>query len=150
MSEHHITIDWARRPHPARAETYCRDHSADYGEGLSVPVSAAVGYLGNPALADPEQLLVNAVASCHMLFFLAIAEAQGYVVDSYRDNATGTVEKTEGGSFWVSRIDLRPAAVFSGAKQPDEAALNRLHHRAHKGCFVANSVRSQVSVTPVI
>ncbi|MBL8582459.1 MAG: OsmC family protein [Rhizobiaceae bacterium] len=150
MSVHKVSIAWQRSAHTDRPDTYAREHIADYGSGLTLPVTAGAAYLGDPSKADPEQLLVNAVASCHMLFFLALAEGSGYVVESYADDATGTVAKSDSGGFWVSRIELRPEARFSGAKLPDAKAIERLHDRAHKGCFVGNSLKSEIIVSPVI
>ena len=113
---------------------------------MKIPASAAVEYLGAAEKADPEQLLVSALASCHMLYFLALAEGQGYVVSTYTDNAVGVVSKRDEGGFWVSEIILNPQVGFSSEKQPDAQALERLHHRAHKGCFIANSIQTKVSV----
>lgn len=146
MSEHSVRLEWTATPHAEKPETYSRDHLARYSSSTSVPVSAATAYLGNSELADPEQLLVNALASCHMLFFLAICEGSGYTVGSYEDNAVGKVSKGPDGAFWVSEITLRPKATFSSQKQPDRAMLERLHHRAHKGCFIANSIKTPVSI----
>lgn len=146
MSEHSVRLEWKATPHAEQSGTYSRDHLARYSSGVSVPVSAAVGYLGNSELADPEQLLVNALASCHMLYFLAICEGSGYTVNTYEDTAVGKVSKGPDGAFWVSEIRLHPKATFSSQKQPDRNALERLHHRAHKGCFIANSIKTPVSI----
>jgi len=146
MSEHSVRLEWKANPHPEHSGTYCRDHLARYSSSTTVPVSAAVEYMGNRELADPEQLLVNALASCHMLYFLALCEGSGYTVVGYEDTAVGKVSKGSEGGFWVSEITLRPKATFSSQKQPDRAALERLHHRAHKGCFIANSIKTPVSI----
>lgn len=146
MSEHSIQLNWTAAPHAQQPATYSRDHTATYSSQVSVDVSAAAAYLGNSNLADPEQLLVNALASCHMLYFLAICEGSGYAVSSYQDNAVGKVSKNLDGTFWVSQITLHPKAVFASAKQPDRETLSRLHHRAHKGCFIANSIKTHVSI----
>lgn len=146
MSEHSIRLAWAKAPHAASPGTYSRDHRADYGPETSIAVSAARDYQGNPALADPEQLLANALASCHLLYFLALCEGSGYTVESYTDEATAIVEKLPQGGFGVTTIILRPRAVFSGDKQPDARALHRLHERAHKGCFIANSITAAVRI----
>lgn len=146
MSEHSIRLEWKAGPHAEQPATYSRDHKATYSTEVSVAVSAAPAYLGNGALADPEQLLVNALASCHMLYFLAICEGNGYAVSSYEDEAVGKVSKGPDGAFWVSDITLHPKASFSSQKHPDRETLSRLHHRAHKGCFIANSIKTQVSI----
>lgn len=144
MSEHSIRISWAKAAHAANPDTYSRDHVATYSNETVIAVSAAPDYLGSARLADPEQLLANALASCHMLYFLAICEGSGFVVEDYRDHATAIVEKLPEGGFGVSTIILRPRVTFGGAKLPDSRTLHRLHDRAHKGCFIANSIKSAV------
>jgi organic hydroperoxide reductase OsmC/OhrA len=146
MSEHKVRLEWVAKAHPQQPGTYSRDHKSIVTSDISISVSAAADYLGNTALADPEQLLVNALASCHMLYFLAICEGSGYKVTSYVDEAVGEVSKSPEGYQWVSSITLRPTAIFGSEKQPDKEALKRLHNRAHKGCFIANSIKSSVTV----
>lgn len=146
MSEHRVEIAWSHSPHPLRSSTYCRDHTASFSNEEKLNVSAAAEYLGNDKYADPEKLLVNALASCHMLFFLALSEAAGYVVMSYSDSAVGTVAKREDGVIWISRIVLRPNTEFAVGKSPDRSSLERLHHRAHKNCFIANSIKSEMVI----
>jgi organic hydroperoxide reductase OsmC/OhrA len=85
-----------------------------------------------------------------MLWFLSLAAAQGYVVDSYRDSALGVMSKSEAGKLWVSTVTLRPAVHFAGSRQPSADELQRLHHRAHEECFIANSVRTEVRCEPVL
>lgn len=148
MSEHSIQVVWTKDRHAERADTYNRDHKAIYSPATGIGVSAAPDYLGNPELADPEQLLANALASCHLLYFLALCEGSGYVVESYEDKATAVVEKLLEGGFGVTRIILRPVTRFSGEKQPNSQALHRLHERAHKGCFIANSITAKVEIEP--
>lgn len=146
MSDHRIRLEWTATEHPKHSGTYSRDHKAIISPQVTIPVSAAADYMGDSELADPEQLLVSALASCHMLYFLAICEGSGYTVSTYEDDAIGKVSKSPEGFLWVSSITLRPKVSFSSEKQPDRDALERLHHRAHKGCFIANSIRSKVSI----
>lgn len=146
MSEHFAKVVWAAVEHKDKAGTYSRDLEVEFSSQVKVAASAAADYLGSAEKADPEQLLVSALASCHMLYFLAICEGQGYVVSKYIDNAKGIVAKREEGGFWVSEITLSPQVEFSSAQPPDRTALERLHHRAHKGCFIANSIKTAVKV----
>ena len=146
MSEHVVKLEWRAAAHSTKPETYSRDLVVHVSPDVKIPASAAVEYLGAAEKADPEQLLVSALASCHMLYFLALAEGQGYVVSTYTDNAVGVVSKRDEGGFWVSEIILNPQVGFSSEKRPDAQALERLHHRAHKGCFIANSIKTKVSV----
>ena len=142
MSQHKVRLEWASAPHAVQPGTYSRDHKVQFSPQSAVQASAAVEYLGNSAFADPEQLLVSALASCHMLVFLAICEGSGYAVESYIDDAVGEVSKSAEGHPWVSSITLRPRVIFIGEKQPSREVLSRMHDRAHRGCFIANSIKS--------
>lgn len=146
MSQHLVKTEWAAKPHPQNPATYSRDHIATISGETKIAVTAAAEYLGNPMLADPEQLLVAAVSSCHMLYFLALCEGGGYSVASYTDNAIGYVEKNDAGALCVSSIILRPLVSFASDKIPGADALKRLHERAHKGCFIANSIKTEVTL----
>jgi organic hydroperoxide reductase OsmC/OhrA len=95
---------------------------------------------------DPEEALVAAVSSCHMLFFLGFAAKAGFVVDKYEDSPVGIMTKNENGKLFVSKITLNPAIAFSGPKRPSSDELDALHHRSHEECYVANSVRAEVVV----
>ena len=149
MSQHEAAIAWQRSPHPHDAQTYDRNHVARLSGGQTINISASVEYKGDPLCADPEEMLVSAVASCHMLTFLAIAEYQQFKVERYQDNAVGCLEKTASGGMAITTIELSPTVVFGGDRQPDEAALNRLHAGAHKNCFISNSIHAKVTVVPV-
>lgn len=150
MSQHQAAIQWQRFPHATDSKTYSRNHVASLNGQQSVNVSASVEYKGDPMCTDPEQMLVSAVASCHMLFFLAIAEFQGYRVERYEDNAVGHLEKTEGLGMTITRVELTPKVIFGGEKVPDDAALSRIHAGAHKNCFIANSLKAQVTVKTAV
>ena len=95
---------------------------------------------------DPEEALVASVSSCHMLYFLFFAAKRGFVVDSYVDNAFGVLEKNAAGKMAMTRVELHPRIVFSGPKQPASADLDALHEKAHRDCFIANSVTTDVTV----
>ncbi|GGX96975.1 hypothetical protein GCM10011290_25980 [Vogesella alkaliphila] len=102
----------------------------------------------DPQAADPEEMLVASVSSCHMLWFLSQAAEQGWLVDDYDDAAEGVMTKSPEDKLWVSCITLRPTVLFGG-KQPDEAAVHALHHAAHEACFIANSLRTEIRCEPV-
>ena len=148
MSEHTATIVWTRNGADFGYKTYSRDHVWRFNNGVEVPGSAAAAYLGNPQRVDPEAAFVAALSSCHMLTFLALASNKGFVVDSYEDSAVGHLEKNTNGKMAVTRVDLKPAIAFSGAKLPAQADLDWLHDKAHKECFIANSVTTEVHVLP--
>lgn len=145
MSEHRATIRWRRATPGFGYEEYSRDHGWSFDGGAEVRASAAPAYRGSPAGVDPEEALVAALSSCHMLTFLAIASRKGWVVDSYEDEAVGHLEKNTQGKLAVTRVALRPKIGFGG-KAPSAEELAALHQRAHQECFIANSVRAQVAV----
>lgn len=148
MSEHKAAIIWARNGADFSYKTYSRDHVWRFDNGVETPASAAPAYLGNPQRVDPESAFVAAMSSCHMLTFLALASYKGFVVDNYDDNAVGFLEKNANGKIAVTRVELRPRILFSGDKQPTQADLDWLHEKAHKECFIANSVTTEVNVAP--
>lgn len=143
MSTHTARIVWEGGDAPFGSEEYSRDHQVRWGTGTSLQASSAPEYRGNPALPNPEELLVGALSSCHMLTFLAVCARKGLHVTRYVDDAAGELEKGEGGRTQVTRVVLRPRAEFLGAT-PDREALEKLHAQAHRGCFIASSVRCEV------
>ncbi len=145
MSEHKATIKWSRAGKDFTYKTYSRDHVWSLN-GNEIPASATTAYLGNPNRVDPEAALVGALSSCHMLTFLALAANKGFVVDSYEDAAVGHLEKNAQGKLAITRVELHPKIAFGGAKQPAAADLEWLHDKAHKECFIANSVTTDVRV----
>lgn len=146
MSEHVAEIKWERNTHADDASTYSRNHVSYFDGEQKLNVSAAVEYKGDALCADPEQLLVSAAASCHMLFFLAIAEQQGFLPESYSDMPVGYLEKAGGGGLEITEIELYPKIVFSGEKRPDADAIARMHAGAHKRCFIGNSIKAKITV----
>jgi organic hydroperoxide reductase OsmC/OhrA len=146
MSEHRIHLDWARGEAPFTYERYPRNHRIRFKDGVTVTVSAAVPYRGDPAHPDPEDLLVASLSSCHMLSFLAICARKRLTVESYRDEAVGFLEN-DGGKPWMARVILHPDVGFAGT--PDAETVAQAHHLAHEQCFIANSVKTDVRVEPV-
>ena len=148
MSEHKANVKWARNGTDFGYKNYSRDHVWRFDNGIEVLGSAARAYLGNPQRVDPESAFVAALSSCHMLTFLALASNKGFVVDGYEDNAVGFLEKNATGKLAMTRVDLHPKIAFSGVTQPTQADLDWLHDKAHRECFIANSVTTQVRVLP--
>ena len=152
MSEHLATIEWSRDGQVFTDNQYARAHDWRFDGGAVVRGSSAPSSVpvpqSDPAAVDPEEALVAAVSSCHMLFFLAYAAKAGFVVDHYQDDAVGVLGRDERGKTSITALTLRPAVAFSGEFQPDAAALDDLHHRAHEACYIANSIRAAVTVEP--
>lgn len=152
MSEHKATIRWTRTGPDLLKGRYSRKHTWTFDGGVTVPASASPSVVptpwSNPAGVDPEEAFVASISSCHMLTFVWLASREGLVADSYEDEAVGLMAKNERGVPWVSAVTLRPRIVWSGEKQPTSADLERLNHHAHEQCFIANSIKTVVTVAP--
>ena len=148
MSEHAASLHWSRQGRDFTYETYSRDHQLTFENGQSALASSAPGFVGNPEALNPETLLVGALSSCHMLTFLAVCAKRGIIVERYDDEASGLLAKNGEGKMAITRITLRPKAVFSGDKQPNAEELAKLHERAHANCFIGSSIRAEVVVEP--
>ncbi len=145
MKRFEATLAWQRGDQAFTDLRYSRAHRWHFDGGLDVPASSSPLSvpvpLSDPAAVDPEEALVAAAASCHMLFFLSLAAARGYVVDRYDDHAVGVLDGAA-----ITRIVLNPAIAFGGERRPDRAALAELHHEAHARCYIANSLKGDVVV----
>lgn len=152
MSEHPATVEWSRNGQVFSDNQYDRAHDWRFDGGAVVRGSPAPSSvpapMSDPAAVDPEEALVAAVSSCHMLFFLAYAAKRGFVVDRYRDDAVGLLGRDDRGRMSITAVTLRPEATFSGETRPDAAALDDLHHRAHEACYIANSIRAAITIEP--
>ena len=150
MQQFDATITWERGDQPFADQRYSRAHLWQFDGGLTVPASSSPLSVPVPmsdaSALDPEEALVAAVSSCHMLFFLSLAAQRGYTVDRYRDHAVGTMDRNGDGKLALTRIALRPKIAFGGAQLPDAVALARLHHDAHEKCYIANSIKADVVV----
>jgi organic hydroperoxide reductase OsmC/OhrA len=147
MSEHRATIDWQRTSADFTYATYNRAHEWRFN-AANVPASATKEYRGDEARVNPEEALVAALSSCHMLTFLAVAAKRKLSLDSYRDEAVGVLEKNAEGKLAITRVTLRPKIVWSNGATVSADDLQKMHHDAHTGCFIANSVTTKVTVEP--
>jgi organic hydroperoxide reductase OsmC/OhrA len=146
MSEHSVDLEWHAGDQAFSYESYSREHRLRFDNGLSVDASAAPSYFGNTAAIDPEEMLVASICSCHMLTFLAVASKRGHIVVTYTDHAVGYLNKNSDGKLAVTAVTLNPRIQFQGEKQPSMAELDTLHQKAHQNCFIANSVRCEITV----
>ena len=149
--EYMATVSWKRdSAEPFTDNRYSRGHTWSFDGGVTVPASSSPLSVRLPFsradAVDPEEALVAAISSCHMLTFLFIAAKEGFVVESYEDEAVGAMTKNDRGKLFISKATLRPRIVFSGAKQPSQAELDHLHHRAHEDCYIANSVLADITI----
>ena len=143
------TIAWSRGDGEFARGRYTRAHTWRFDGGLEVPASASPQVVPKPyvdeAGIDPEEAFIASIASCHMLTFLDVARRAGFVIDTYEDAATGEMAKTAEGRYWVSKVTLHPRIVWVD-REPTHEELAKLHHQAHDFCFIANSVKTEVTV----
>lgn len=153
MSEHKATISWKRNGADFLKGQYSREHTWAFDGGVIVPASSSPSVVpapySNAAHVDPEEAYVAAISSCHMLTFIYLASRQGFQVDSYDDEAIGAMTKNERKVPWISSVTLNPRIVYGGAKQPTPEEEAHLHHAAHEQCFIANSIKTEVTVSSV-
>ncbi len=149
MSEYTATVQWLRGDQDFLSNRYSRGHEWQFDGGVRVPASASPHIVPLPYSVaenvDPEEAFVASLSSCHMLFFLHLSAQRGFVVDQYEDEAIGTMAKNEQGKLAMTEVRLRPKVIFSGDKIPTDSQLQELHHISHQECFIANSVKTQVT-----
>jgi organic hydroperoxide reductase OsmC/OhrA len=127
---------------------YSRGHTVSFDGGIVVPASASPHVVGKWAVKEavnPEEMLVAALSNCHMLSFLHVARLAGFTPSAYRDHAEGVMEEIAPGKQAVTKVVLHPQIEWTDSV-PNKETLDRMHHEAHEGCFIANSVRTQVTV----
>ena len=149
MHRYAAEISWQRGDAKFTDHRYSRGHQWSFDGGIVVPASSSPQVVPGASVAaavDPEEALVASAASCHMLWFLALAAQRGIVVERYVDRAFGEMAKNAAGKLAFSRITLRPEIGFAPGAQPSPAELAALHHAAHDECYIANSLKAEVVV----
>ena len=150
MAKHQARISW-RSDGEFVSGRYSRRHEWRFDGGAVVTASSSPVIvpepMSDPFGVDPEEALIASVSSCHMLWFLSLAQAAGHDVLSYTDEAEADLGRIGPGRTAVTRVTLRPDIAFA-EPQPDTAEIDRLHHEAHDRCFVANALKAEVVVEP--
>ena len=149
MSKFEARVVWVRDGQAFSDNRYSRAHRWEFDGGLAVPASSSPlsvpEPMSDPSAVDPEEALVAATSSCHMLFFLSLAAQRGFIVERYDDRAVGLMEKNTEGRMAMTRITLAPQISFDGT-EPTAQELQALHHAAHDKCYIANSIKAEVVV----
>ena len=150
MATHTAEIKWAAKESGEEflKGRFSRAHTVSFDGGTVIPASASphvVGKWAVQAAVDPEEMFVAALSSCHMLSFLHLARMAGFAVKGLRRPCRrgdrGNWARTGGGDQGRAAAENR---MGGAAPKPDE--LERLHHQAHEICFIANSVKTEVTV----
>jgi organic hydroperoxide reductase OsmC/OhrA len=132
---------------------YSRSHTWSFDGGIEIPASSSPHVvpvpMSNESAVDPEEAFVAAVSSCHMLWFLSIAAEKNFIVESYEDNAIGVLGKNGEGKLAMTKITLKPKVNFNDKTVPPIEQVDELHRLAHEKCFIANSVKTKITMLVV-
>lgn len=146
MSALSIQLHWQRAEAELLTGKYSNAHTVHFGARHDLPVDAAPDWGGDLANTNPEQALAAALSSCHMMTFLALAAKAGWPVASYHDHAVAHLGKNPRGQMSVTQIDLHPVVRFDTGFAVDDARLAEMQDRAHRYCFIANTLADSVDV----
>lgn len=152
MSTYTATITWKNdSPDTFVKNRYTRGHEGWFDGGVTVPASSSPHAVRLPYsienAVDPEEALVAAASSCHMLSFLYVAAKAGFNAASYKDEAVGEMTlDADTGKQWISKITLDPQIEWTGDKIPTNDELANLHHEAHEICYIANSIKAEIII----
>ena len=148
MSDYRTTVRWERGDQNFLDNKYSRGHTWIFDGGAQIAASSSPHVVPVPMSiaenVDPEEAFIASISSCHLLFFLYFAAKRGFVLDTYVDEAAGTVGKNAEGKLAVTKVTLQPVTAFSGDNQPTAEELEELHHQSHENCFIANSVTTEI------
>ena len=150
MSKYFAKVSWNLNGGDFVGQKYSREHQWEFDDGLVVPASASPHVVPLPMsiekAVDPEEAFVASLSSCHMLWFISIAAGKKFMLQSYFDHAEGVMEKDGEGKLAVTKVTLTPHTQFTGEKIPDREQLDKMHSLAHKNCFIANSVKTEIII----
>ena len=150
MSELSIELNWRRSEADLQPGKYSNAHSVRYNDLHELKADAAPDWGGDPANTNPEQAFAASLSSCHMMTFLALAAKAKWPVASYSDYAVAHLGKNAKGQMTVARVDLHPVVHFDTGFAIDAAELEKMHDRAHRYCFIANSLAESVEINILI
>ncbi len=125
---------------------YSNEHKIIFSPNVSIVADSAPDWRGNELNTNPEQTLAASLSSCHMMTFLALAAKMNWPVSSYKDSATATLGKNSEGKMSVTKIELNPKVGFSGGFSVNIEEMKKVQDRAHRYCFIANSLSNDVKV----
>ena len=143
------SLTWAgnRGSGTSAYRAYGREHVVSVEGKPDILGSAARVFHGDVDRWNPEEMLIAALAQCHLLSYLYVAVANGVVVESYDDRAEGVLVTTADGGGRFREVVLRPVVTISAG---DPEVAHRIHADAHRLCFIASSVNFPVRHEPTI
>lgn len=148
-AHHYVaTLEWDASVPTTSYDEYSRRYTVDIEGKATLVGSADPNFRGDPTLHNPEDLLLAAIAGCHMLSYLALCARRRVVVTGYRDRAEGILELRPGGGGAFTEVTLRPRVTLAAGNDAAEALA--LHERAGKICFIAASCNFPIHHHPEV
>jgi organic hydroperoxide reductase OsmC/OhrA len=147
---YHLTVTWTGNKGTGTSgyANYDRSHTVQASGKPVIYGSSDAAFRGDVQCYNPEDMLVSALSSCHMLWYLHICADAGVIVTQYTDHAIGTMEVVHNGSGKFIEVILHPKIIVADVSMIDKALA--LHEEAHKMCFIANSVNFPVLQNPLV
>ena len=146
MSDLSIDLSWQRAGAKLITGEYSNKHTVRYNEIYELQADAAPDWGGDSNATNPEQALAAALSSCHMMTFLALAAKADWPVVSFQDHAVAHLGKNLNGQMSVTQIDLHPVVQFDTGFNVEATKLEKMHDRAHRYCFIANTLADSVQI----
>ena len=143
-----LTAEWTgnKGDGTKNVRTYDRSHTVSIQGKPDLFLTTDNPAVGDKSKLNPEDLLVSALSSCHMLSYLYLCSLEGVVITSYLDNATGIMIENESGGGKFKEVTLNPIVSVTEESMVEKAIA--LHHKAHEICYIANSVNFEVKCNP--
>lgn len=143
-----LTAEWTgnKGDGTKNVRTYDRSHTVSIQGKPDLFLTTDNPAVGDKSKLNPEDLLVSALSSCHMLSYLYLCSLEGVVITSYLDNATGIMIENESGGGKFKEVTLNPIVSVTEVSMVEKAIA--LHHKAHEICYIANSVNFEVKCNP--
>ena len=146
MSRIKIDLFWEINDGELLPGKYSNQHEIIFTSDKRILADSAPDWNGKESNVNPEQTLAASLSSCHMMTFLALAAKMKWQVLSYKDNAIATIGKNSKGQMSVTQIELNPKVQFSKGFTVNKEEMKKIQDRAHRYCFIANSLSKEVKV----
>ncbi|MBH90690.1 MAG: osmotically inducible protein OsmC [Candidatus Marinimicrobia bacterium] len=146
MSKISIDLFWKLENGELTPGKYSNQHEIIFTKNTKIKGDSAPDWRGSELNTNPEQTLAASISSCHMMTFLALAAKMKWPVISYKDNAIATLGKNSKGLMSVIKIKLNPKIQFSGSFSVNDSEMRKMQDRAHRYCFISNSLSNEVKV----
>ena len=146
MSKISIDLSWKLGEGKMTPGNYSNQHQITFTPNIKITGDSAPDWRGNELNSNPEQTLAASLSSCHMMTFLALAAKMNWPVLSYTDNAIATLGKNSKGLMSVTKLELNPLVTFSDKFRVNPDEMKKMQDRAHRYCFIANSLSKEVKV----